>query len=227
MRQPDIPAASTHRNGQGRILSAGRGAICIIVGALAGLVPALLGAPSLSPLTGWVAASSLALVWVWKISWPQDAQGTRRLAEAEARSAHSTDLACLIAAVTSTGGVALALLQSASSQSNAITVALTLLSLVASLLAWALANTVFALRYARLYYLSEPGGIDFKQPQPPAYSDFAYLAFTVGMSYAVSDTEPAATAIRRTALGHALLSYGFGTIIIAVTINLVSGLSQS
>ena len=47
------------------------------------------------------------------------------------------------------------------------------------------------------------------------------------MSYAVSDTEPATTAIRKTALGHALLSYGFGTIIIAVAINLITNLGQS
>ena len=98
---------------------------------------------------------------------------------------------------------------------------------VATLLAWALVNTVFALKYARHYYLNDDSGIDFKQEQAPAYSDFAYLAFTVGMSYAVSDTEPTTTAIRKTALGHALLSYGFGTIIIAVAINLISNLGQS
>jgi uncharacterized membrane protein len=38
------------------------------------------------------------------------------------------------------------------------------------------------------------------------------VAFTVGMSYAVSDTEPATTVIRKTSLGRALLSHGFGTI---------------
>ena len=95
-------------------------------------------------------------------------------------------------------------------------------------LSWALVNTVYAFKYARLYYLDEPdaGGIDFKQDHPPTYADFAYLAFTLGMSFAVSDTEPTSTRIRRVALGHALLSYAFGTGVLAVAVNLVSNLGQ-
>lgn len=226
MRQRDATATSAQSAAYGRILSPGRAAISIGIGAIAGLVPALLGEPSLSPLTGWIAAASLALLWVWRISWPQNAQGTKRLAEAESRS-HSTDLPVLIGSATSIGGVLLALIQSEDSQNHAVGVALAILSVVATLLAWALVNTVFALKYARHYYLNDDSGIDFKQEQAPAYSDFAYLAFTVGMSYAVSDTEPTTTAIRKTALGHALLSYGFGTIIIAVAINVITSLGQS
>jgi uncharacterized membrane protein len=80
-----------------------------------------------------------------------------------------------------------------------------------------------------MYFLDddEEGGMDFKQDTRPTYSDFAYLAFTIGMSYAVSDIEPTSTNIRRKALPHALLSYLFGTILIAVAINLVTNLSQS
>lgn len=78
-----------------------------------------------------------------------------------------------------------------------------------------------------LYYVDEDGGIDFKQERPPAYSDFAYMAFTVGMSFAVPESEPVSTQIRKVALGHALLSYVFGTGILAVAINLVTNLGQS
>jgi uncharacterized membrane protein len=89
-------------------------------------------------------------------------------------------------------------------------------------------NTVYAFKYARLYYVDEPdrGGIDFKQHDAPAYSDFAYLAFTVGMSFAVPEAEPTCTHIRRVALGHALFSYAFGTGVLAVAINLVTNLGQ-
>jgi uncharacterized membrane protein len=52
------------------------------------------------------------------------------------------------------------------------------------ILSWALVNTVFALKYARRYYSGGDGGIEFGQEDPPAYSDFAYVAFTVGMSFA-------------------------------------------
>jgi uncharacterized membrane protein len=79
-----------------------------------------------------------------------------------------------------------------------------------------------------MYYLDEPddGGIDFKQRAAPAYSDFAYLAFTVGMAFAVPEAEPTSTEVRKVALGHALLSYAFGTGVLAVAINLVTNLGQ-
>jgi uncharacterized membrane protein len=107
-------------------------------------------------------------------------------------------------------------------------VASVILSLLGVTLSWALVHTVFAFKYARLYYLGEPdsGGIDFKQQAPPRYSDLAYLAFTVGMSFAVSETEPTDTRTRRVALGHALLAYVFGTGVLAVAISLVTNLGQ-
>jgi uncharacterized membrane protein len=83
------------------------------------------------------------------------------------------------------------------------------------------------LKYARRYYTGGDGGIDFGQEEPPAYSDFTYVAFTVGMSFAAPDTQIADTSIRKVALGHALLSYLFGTGILATTINLVASLSSS
>ena len=68
------------------------------------------------------------------------------------------------------------------------------------------------------------GGIDFNEDDPPAYADFAYLAFTLGMTFQVSDTDLQTKPIRATALRHGLLSYLFGAIILATTINLVAGL---
>lgn len=113
-------------------------------------------------------------------------------------------------------------------QADAAAVAAVLLSVLGVILAWALVNTVFALKYARMYYLGEPdrGGIDFNTGEDPCYADFAYMAFTVGMSFAVSETEPDDTATRKVALGHALLSYAFGTGVLAVAINLVTNLNQ-
>jgi uncharacterized membrane protein len=161
---------------------------------------------------------------VWRISWPRDSEGTKRLAEEEGRT-HVTDTVVLGAAVASLAAVVEALVRSGTG--DAIGVATVVLGVLVVILSWALVNTVFALKYARMYYSGGDGGIDFKQEQAPAYSDFAYLAFTVGMSYAVSESEPTSTVIRKTALGHALLSYLFGTVVIAVAINLVTNLGQS
>jgi uncharacterized membrane protein len=70
------------------------------------------------------------------------------------------------------------------------------------------------------------GGVDFNAEGAPCYIDFAYLALTIGMTFQVSDTNLKTTNIRRTALRHALLSYAFGTLIIATTINLIAGLTK-
>jgi uncharacterized membrane protein len=100
------------------------------------------------------------------------------------------------------------------------------LSLASVVLSWGVVHTVFTLRYARLYYTGSDGGVDFNQDDPPGYGDFAYLGFTIGMTFQVSDTELTATEVRVTALRHALLSYLFGAVILAATINLLAGLAR-
>jgi uncharacterized membrane protein len=91
---------------------------------------------------------------------------------------------------------------------------------------WGVVHTVFTLRYAGLSYTGPDGGVDFNETEKPVYADFAYLAFTIGMTYQVSDTALTAKAFRHTALRHALLSYLLGTVIIAATINLAAGLAK-
>lgn len=209
-----------------RILSPRRSLISLGVGLAAGGLLAVLASPRLLPLVTWTVTVAVLLTWVWRESWPQSPEGTKRLAEQESTT-RSTDLWLLAAAVASLAVVAVALVQSSSHRSPTA-VASVLLSVLSVTLSWALVNTVYAFKYARLYYLDEPdtGGIDFKQQHPPTYSDFAYMAFTVGMSFAVSETEPSDTRTRRVALGHALLSYAFGTGVLAVAINLVTNLGQ-
>jgi uncharacterized membrane protein len=186
-------------------------------------VAALAGAAALVPIVSWVVATLVVLTWVWRVMWPQDPAGTERLAEGESQR-RTTDSGALIAAGLSLVAVVLAVVR-ARRGTDAEAVAAVLLSLLGAILSWCLVNTVFALKYARLYYL-EDGGIDFDRCEPPAYSDFAYLAFTVGMTFATSENEPTSASVRKTVLGHALLSYGFGTVIVATAINLVTNLGQ-
>jgi uncharacterized membrane protein len=209
----------------GSIISVKLLLLSVASGFVAGAAAIAAGLAELAVLVGWIAAAAVALAWVWRISWPQDPVGTKRLAEAEGRT-RSTDTAVVLAAVASLGAVVFALIDSGGSN-EALAGAAVVLSITTVVLSWALVNTVFALKYARLYYLDDDGGIDFGQEQAPAYSDFAYMAFTVGMAYAVSETTPASNRIRKTALGHALLSYLFGTGVIATAINLVGNLRQS
>jgi uncharacterized membrane protein len=221
-RNVERPANDSHR--ERTILSWRRLLLCLTAGFVAAGAVGLLVSPELSVLVGWTVAATGLLVWVWRLSWHQDHEGSKRLAEEEGRS-HVTDTVVLIAAVASLAAVVVALVRSGSQ--DAVTVAVVVLSVIVVTLSWALVNTVFALKYARMYYDGEEGGIDFRQQDPPTYTDFAYLAFTVGMSFGVSETEPACTPIRTVALRHALLAYLFGTVVIAVAINLVTNLGQS
>jgi uncharacterized membrane protein len=209
---------------QPHVLTWRRLLICLGGGLLAAVVAVAADLPEVAVLAGWVAASSSLLVWVWRISWPLDSGGTKRLAEKEA-SPRVTDTVVLGAAVASLGAVVEALVRSGTT--DAVGVLSVVLGVMVVILSWGLVNTVFALKFARLYYSGGDGGIDFQQQERPSYSDFAYLAFTVGMSFAVSDTSLVDTRIRKVGLGHALMSYLFGTVVIAVAVNLVTNLGQS
>ncbi|MBQ0906752.1 DUF1345 domain-containing protein [Micromonospora sp. U21] len=213
------------RPARGRLLSVRRALWSLAVGVAAGTATALVGAPELTPLVIWTIAAGTILVWVWRACWPASPKRTEQLAEAE-KNSRSTDSAILIASAISLAAVAEALVR-VSNQQDMVALTLVILSVVAVVLAWALVNTVFAFKYARLYYRDDGGGIDFKRGDRPAYADFAYVAFTVGMSYAPGENEPNSNRMRRMALGHALLSYTFGTGILAVAVNLVTNLGQS
>lgn len=150
-----------------------------------------------------------------------DAPATERHATREDPSRTTADLLHLGAGVTSLAGVALTLLKGASAPSWADPVNALVLATVAS--SWTTIHTVVALRYPDPYY-ARGGGVDFNGEDEPDYRDFAYLAFTIGMTFQVSDTAVTTRAMRRTVLRHALLSYLFGVVIIAATINVVAGL---
>jgi len=140
--------------GSGRLLSARRALISLSTGLAAGIVVALLATPRLLPLVSWTVTVLVVLTWVWWISWPQDSEGTKRLAEQETTT-KSTDVWLLAAAIASLAVVVVALVQS-NSQQSATAVASVLLSVLSVALSWALVNTVYAFKYTRLYYFDEP-----------------------------------------------------------------------
>jgi uncharacterized membrane protein len=99
---------------------------------------------------------------------------------------------------------------------------LTVAAILTVLVSWALVHTVFTLRYAHRFYGTPVGGIDFSSDEAPDFHDFAYLAFTIGMTFQVSDTDLTTNNMRRLALRHALISYLFGAVILAATINVTA-----
>ena len=194
-------------------------------GLVVGVVVSLLTANVLGPLIGWDVAAVTYIVSAWITMARADADTTARLAVREDPGRAAVDVIMLSASVASLAAVA-AVIIAGGGHSSIDPVVAAALGLTSPLLTWGLVHTVFTTRYARLYYTGVDGGIDFNQKEPPAFVDFAYVAFTIGMTYQVSDTELQAPRVRHTALRHALLSYLFGAIIIAATINLLAGLAK-
>jgi uncharacterized membrane protein len=100
-------------------------------------------------------------------------------------------------------------------------------SLFAVITAWFLTHTAFTLRYAHLYYrddLEGEGGLIFPGDRKPSDFDFSYFAFTIGMCFQVSDVTITSPQIRRAVLGHALLSFAYNTVILALALNLLFGI---
>jgi uncharacterized membrane protein len=195
----------------------------VTVGVAVAAVAVAAGASwSVAALCASDVAALVFVIWVWVTIIGADAEATARhaLAEDASRAASESVLVGAGAASLLVVGFTLARASHAHAPSRGL---LTALAFGSVALAWISVHTVYVLRYARLYYSPPDGGIDFHDDTPD-YLDFAYLGLTIGMTFQVSDTDLTGKRVRRTALHHALLSYIFGTVILAITVSSVAAL---
>jgi uncharacterized membrane protein len=202
-----------------------RVSIAVLLGLVAGMVLGPFVPAALAVLLGWDVAAATYIVLAVIMGRGMDAKNTAAVAVKEDPGRATMDVILLGAAVASVGAVVAVIANAGpnSGLNRQVAVSIAVGSLV---LSWSLVHVLYAARYARLYYTPPIGGVDFNTDEQPTYGDFAYLAFTIGMTYQVSDTSLRGRAMRRTALRHALLSYLLGAVILAATINLVSGLAK-
>jgi len=175
---------------------------------------------------GWDVAALAFLISVWPIIIRADSGHVVQLAKREDENRGSATVLLLGASVASLLGVGFALIL-AGRQNGALQVLFVAVAVLTVVLSWTVVNTVFTLRYADQSIGCGDAGIAFgdgDEPEAPTYRDFAYVAFTIGMCYQVSDTTVRNRRIRRTVLSHALLSYVFGVAIVGGSVNLIAGL---
>jgi uncharacterized membrane protein len=199
----------------------------VAVGVVVGIVAAVLarlegGSWAVTALCASDCAALVFIVSVWFTVAGADAGRTARLARAEDSSRAAAEAVLIGAGAASLIAVAFALVQAGSAHAPARGL-LSALAIGSVAVAWTSIHTVYVLRYARSYYSPPDGGIDF-HGETPDYLDFAYLALTIGMCFQVSDTDLTGKRVRRCALHHAFLSYVFGTVIVAVAVNLFASL---
>ncbi len=202
------------------------GARCVVAGILgiiAGFVATAWVGWQAAILVGWDVAAVCFLMWTWARVGPTDAASTKRHASIEDRSRPIAEAIVLTAGVALLAAVGLVLLRAVQSHGGTKAYLITI-GVISVGLSWATVHTIFMLRYTRSHYQAPHGTVDFNEKDPPAYLDFAYLAFTIGRTFQVSDTNLTTKAVRRIALSHALMSYLFGAVIVALAINVVASL---
>lgn len=191
----------------------------VVLGAAVGVAVGLPTDGALGVLAGIAATETCFVLAGWAVLWPMDATATHRNARREDFRPVTEELVVVAVALCGLFAIVLLLLHGKSDNGHAAAAT----ALCGVFVAWAALHLMYATRYACVYY-EAAGGIDFNSHHPPAYRDFFYFSYNLGMTYQVSDTDVSSSTIRAIVLRHALLSYVFGTGILATAINLVVGI---
>jgi uncharacterized membrane protein len=214
---PGHPRSATGRLGLG-----------LAIGAVIGLLVAVTcpnfgGAVNI--VAGWDGAGLAILVLAWWVIWTADAIEMRQRAATVDPGHRVVGLVVIAGSVFSLFAAAVVMRHAEHlTPTGAALGMLSALCLAAVLISWLLVHTAYTLRYAHLYYCDDDegiGGLEFPGRQAPDALDFAYFAFTLGMCFQVSDVTITSRSIRRNALVHAVLSFGFNTAILALALNIV------
>ncbi|MFC6707310.1 DUF1345 domain-containing protein [Flexivirga alba] len=190
-----------------------------VVGVVVGAAVALSNIP-FGVLCGIAAMATTFVVSGALALWPMDATATRQHARRESLPPLVEELAIVATASGALIGIVVLLTLGHSHSGHAAAA----LGLLGAFMTWAMLHLMYTARYALLYYTEPVGGIDFNDEEAPSYRDFFYFSYNLGMTYQVSDTGISGSAFRAVVLRHCLLSYVFGTVILAATINLVAGI---
>lgn len=173
-------------------------------------------------VAGWDAASLVLLALVWNIVLRAGPAETKRRASADDPGRTTVFVLAVLASLVSLFASAFVLRRA---RDLPLGTAWTVLGLLAVVLSWALTHSLYALRYARLFYRrGTPGGLQFPGTPDPRDLDFAYFAFTLGMCFQTSDVVVDCTRVRRVVLVHTLLAFLYNTTILALALNLAFAL---
>jgi uncharacterized membrane protein len=174
-------------------------------------------------LVSWDLAVGLYLVLAFRLMANSDVTRIRRRAALQDEGRIAVLVLVAASALASLGAILaeLAGVQGASRQPGHLA-----LAAITILLSWAFTHTIFALHYAHEYYdenAGKGGGLKFPGDEPPAYWDFMYFSFVVGMTSQVSDVAVTSSAIRRTVSAHGVVSFIFNATLLALTVNIAAG----
>ncbi|TGE27363.1 DUF1345 domain-containing protein [Hymenobacter metallicola] len=210
----------------GQLSAATRLVVALVLGAVAWVLLSADLRPTARVVAAWDAFGLTTLLLIWAAITTAEVNHIRETARQEDTSRVLSFAFVLVAALSSLLAVVL-LLSSVHELSRAARQLHVGLAIAAVALAWLLVHTMFTLRYAHLYYDAtaegDAGGLEFPGPEPPDYLDFAYFSFVIGMTAQTADVSISSRKLRRLALLHGLVSFGFNTAVVALSISGLAG----
>ncbi|MGI9170144.1 MAG: DUF1345 domain-containing protein [Caulobacteraceae bacterium] len=201
----------------------------VALGVLAWVLAWGLGVPAPArPLIGWNVGAGAYLAAAWTLFVGAKEAEVRRRAARQDEGPGAILLLVLVAIAASLAGIVAALI-SVKAETPAVrdlVAALAALTLASS---WGVLQSVFLVHYAHRHFQGveargEGGGFHFPGDPPATYLDFAYLTVCIGATAQVSDPEVQTTSLRNLITTHAIISFFYNTAVLAVGINLLSGL---
>lgn len=184
--------------------------------------------PAITLIT-WIAIASTIIILDWVIILWAHPRDIRKIASLEDSSRVMIFVFVMVASLVSLVAMYL-LLKSSKGESDSTVAGYIILAMTGVVISWWLVHTVFTMRYAHLFYSTDEnrkliGGLEFPgNEKEPDYLDFVYFSFVIGMTFQVSDVEISSKHIRRLAWMHGLIAFAFNTAIVALSINVISGL---
>lgn len=178
-------------------------------------------------IIGWNVGACLYLLLAFRMMFWSSHESMRARAPLQDEGRIIILFLVVTTAITSLGAIVaeLAIVKDVHGQLRYGHVALVALTLLSS---WAFTQVMFALHYAHDYYTAEArggsGGLAFPGEPKPDYADFLYFACVIGTSGQTADVSFTSRSMRRTGLVHCVLAFLFNTTLLALTINIASGL---
>lgn len=178
----------------------------------------------------WIGIATTIIILDWVVILGANPKDIRKISSLEDSSRLMIFVFVLVASMVSLVAMYL-LLKSSKGQPDDTVGGYIILAIAAVFISWWLVHTVFTMRYAHLYYATTDngkmpiGGLDFPgDDKEPGYMDFVYFSFVIGMTFQVSDVAITSKQIRSLAWAHGLIAFAFNTAIVALSINVISGL---
>jgi uncharacterized membrane protein len=206
----------------------------LVAGVIAGVAVGALLPPIWGEATSWIigwdagVAVFLTLVyWAWNTAEPHH---LRRRAALQDEGRDFFLLLILAGVVASVTAIVFELTQ-AKTHHGAAEALQTAIGLGTVALSWLFLQTFLAQHYAHEYYATsrsddgtEHGGLSFPGGEEPDYWDFFHFAITIGATAQTADIAITAKTMRMLVTWHALMSYAFNTVVLALAISELASL---